>query len=143
MKTLIKIIVILMLLFNGIGAFYGGLSLITDPTGNKLQLPLAYLEHTPFRNYLIPGIILLCVNGFFSFFTLSTIILKNKKAVMYIIAQGILLSGWIIVQIILLQMFYAPLHGTLLVIGILLTVCGFTLKSLILTESMKRPDFRG
>jgi len=127
MKNFIKISVILMLLFNGIGALYGGFSLITDPTGDKLQLPLNYLEPTPFRNYLIPGIVLLLVNGFFSFFTLSTIILKNKRASLYIIAQGILLSGWIIVQIILLQMFYAPLHGTLLAIGILLTICGLIL----------------
>ena len=129
MKTFIKIIVILLLLFNGIGAFYGGLSLITDPTGGKLQLPLSYLEHTPFRNYLVPGIVLLCVNGVFSFFTLSTIILKNKSAFLYVIAQGLLLSGWIIVQIILLQMFYAPLHGTFLAIGILLTICGLVIKT--------------
>jgi hypothetical protein len=129
MKTFIKIIVILMLLFNGIGAFYGGLSLITDPTGNKLQLPQNYLEHTPFRNYLIPGIILLCVNGFFSFLTLLTIMLKYKRADLFVIAQGILLSGWIIVQIILLRIFYAPLHGTLLTIGILLTICGLVMKN--------------
>ena len=116
-----------MLLFNGIGAIYGGWSLITDPTGDKLQLPLNYLEPTPFRNYLVPGIVLLLVNGIFSFFTLSTIILENKRASLYIMAQGILLSGWIIVQIILLQMFYAPLHGTLLAIGILLTICGLIL----------------
>jgi len=127
MKNFIKISVILMLLFNGIGALYGGFSLITDPTGDKLQLPLNYLEPTPFRNYLVPGIVLLLVNGIFSFFTLSTIILKNKRASLYIMAQGILLSGWIIVQIILLQMFYAPLHGTLLAIGILLTICGLIL----------------
>lgn len=102
MKTFIKIIVILMLLFNGIGAFYGGLSLITDPTGSKLQLPLSYLENTPFRDYLIPGIVLLIVNGFFSFFTLLTVFLKSKKVSLFIIAQGVLLSGWIIVQIIIL-----------------------------------------
>jgi hypothetical protein len=129
MKTFIKIIVILMLLFNGIGAFYGGLSLITDPTGNNLQLPQNYLEHTLFRNYLIPGIILLCVNGFFSFLTLLTIMLKYKRADLFVIAQGILLSGWIIVQIILLRIFYAPLHGTLLTIGILLTICGLVMKN--------------
>jgi len=129
MKTSIKIIVIIMLLFNGIGAFYGGLSLITDPTGNKLQIPLSYLEHTPFRNYLIPGIVLLCVNGFFSFLTLLTIILQYKRADLFVIIQGILLSGWIIVQIILLRMFYAPLHGTLLTIGILLTICGLVMKN--------------
>jgi hypothetical protein len=129
MKTIIKVLVILMLLFNGIGAFYGGLSLITDPSGQKLQLSLSYLEHTPFHNYLIPGIVLLIVNGVFSFVTLSTIILKNKRENLFIIAQGALLSGWIIIQIILLQMFYAPLHGTLLSIGILLTTSGLILRS--------------
>lgn len=118
-----------MLLFNGIGAFYGGLSLITDPTGGKLQMPQSYLEHTPFHDYLIPGIVLLCVNGFFSFYTLLTIVLKSKSSDLFIIAQGVLLSGWIIVQIIILQMFYAPLHGTLLAIGILLIICGLLLKT--------------
>jgi len=49
------------------------------------------------------------------------------RAPFFILAQGVLLSGWIIVQMLLLQMFYAPLHGTLLAVGLALTICGYYL----------------
>ena len=114
MKLSVKIIVVVMLLFNGVGAIYGGTSLILDPTGRMIQLPASYLDHTPFRNYLIPGIILLSVNGLFSFITIATILLKLKKAFLFITTQGALLSGWIIVQILLIRTFYTPLHLPLL-----------------------------
>ena len=130
MKIFTRILVALLLLFNGIGALYGSFSLISDPTGAKLQLPLSYLVPTPFNNYLIPGIILLCVNGFFSFLTLAFLLAKHRRAPELVIVQGILLSGWIIVQIILLQMFYIPLHGTFLSVGILLIFCGLYLRKI-------------
>ena len=127
MKIFLKISSIVLLLFNGFGALYGGLSLITDPTGGKLKLPLSYLETTPFNNYLIPGIVLLCVNGIFPFIVLALILFRHQRAPFFILAQGVLLSGWIVVQIFLLQMFYAPLHGTLLAVGAALTICGYYL----------------
>lgn len=128
MKKIVRIIAVLMLLFNGIGALYGGMSLITDPTGDRLKLSGSFLEHTPFDSYLIPGIILFCVNGIFSFVALASVLFKLKKEAIFVLAQGILLSGWIIVQIILIQYFYAPLQGTLLAVGIILTLCGLYLK---------------
>jgi len=128
MRAIVKAISILLLLLNGAGAVYGGYQLITDPSGSKLQMPLSFLEHSPFHTYLIPGIILILVNGIFSFISVSTIFLKTKNYTWFIIAQGILLCGWIIIQLILLQMFYAPLHATFLIIGTCLVVCGWYLK---------------
>ncbi|PAF30432.1 hypothetical protein [Paenibacillus sp. 7516] len=49
--------------FLGIGAIIGGGGLIIDPSGNILQMPNSLLEHSPFRNFLIPGIVLLLVLG--------------------------------------------------------------------------------
>ncbi|MFK0523755.1 hypothetical protein ACINKY_16220 [Paenibacillus illinoisensis] len=49
--------------FLGIGAIVGGGCLIIDPSGNLLQMPDSLLEHSPFRNFLIPGIILMLVLG--------------------------------------------------------------------------------
>lgn len=128
MRSIVKTISILLLLVNGTGAVYGGYQLITDPSGSKLQMPLSFLEHSPFHNYLIPGIILMVVNGISSFITFSAILLKTKNYTWYIIAQGILLCGWIIIQMILLQMFYAPLHATFIIIGACLIGCGWYLK---------------
>ena len=73
MKTFLKISSILLLLFNGTGAFYGGIGLITDPTGVSIKLSVNLLEHTPFNNFLVPGIVLLGVNGIFSYLTIILI----------------------------------------------------------------------
>ncbi len=126
----IRIVTILLLLFNGTGALYGSYHLITDPTGGSLKMPLTYLEKSPFTNYLIPGIVLLLVNGIFSFITIYAVLFRTRNYHWFVVAQGVLLSGWIIVQIIMLQMFYAPLHGTLLATGVILTVCGLVLRKL-------------
>ena len=127
MKTIVKVIAILLLFVNGIGAVYGGFQLITDPSGSKLQMPLSFLEHSPFDDYLIPGIILFIVNGIFSFVAITTIFLETQKYPWFIILQGILLSGWIIIQLLFVRMFYAPLHATFLVIGVCLVGCGLYL----------------
>ena len=50
-------------LFVGVGGVAGGLALVTDPRGTNLGFSLEVLEATPFRDYLIPGIVLLAVNG--------------------------------------------------------------------------------
>ena len=127
-NTIVKIIAILLLCANGIGAVFGGLHLIGDPSGSGLQMPLSFLEHSSFKSYLIPGIILLIVNGILSFVTVATILFKTSKYPLFIIAQGILLTGWIIVQLIMLRVFYAPMHLTFVVMGISLIGCGLYLK---------------
>jgi hypothetical protein len=127
MKTILKVIAILLLFVNGSGAVYGGFQMITDPSGSKLQMPLSFLEFSPFEDYLIPGIILFIVNGIFSFVALATIFLETRKYPWFIILQGILLSGWIIIQLLFVRMFYAPLHATFLVIGVCLVGSGLYL----------------
>ena len=49
--------------FIGLGAVGGGLGLILKPSGAILGLPLELLESSPFSTYLVPGIVLLAVNG--------------------------------------------------------------------------------
>ena len=61
MKILYNILVSLLLVFNGVGALIGGWLLITQPDGSALKLSLDLLKHTPFHNFLIPGIILFVV----------------------------------------------------------------------------------
>jgi hypothetical protein len=127
MKTLVKVICIILLLLNGFGALYGGFQLISDPSGSRLQMPLSYLEHSPFQDYLIPGIVLFIVNGIFSFVAAVAVFLRTPYSHWLVIMQGILLSGWIIMQILFIQFFYAPLHGTFLFLGICLIGCGIFL----------------
>lgn len=48
---------------NGLSGLLGGYMLITDPSGEDLGLNPELLQNLPFRNYLIPGIILFFLIG--------------------------------------------------------------------------------
>lgn len=129
MKTL-RIIAGLLLLFNGTGALFGGWSFIQDPSGNDLKIPIAYLEHSPFKDFLIPGIILFIINGLFSMITLLWTALQWKHYAWLIILQGALLTGWIIIQVIMLREFsyYQGIFGG---VGLALLGIGNTLRKSI------------
>lgn len=47
----------------GIGAVICGALLVIGPDGRNLQMPIDMLKNSPFRSFLIPGIILFLVNG--------------------------------------------------------------------------------
>ena len=47
----------------GVGAVICGTLLIIGPDGRYLQMPIDMLSKSPFRNFLIPGLILFLVNG--------------------------------------------------------------------------------
>jgi len=50
-------------IFIGITAVLGGFGLVSDPTGDKMHIPLELLKSSPFTDYLIPGLVLLIING--------------------------------------------------------------------------------
>ncbi len=126
MKTL-RILACLLLLFNGTGALFGGWSFIQDPTGSDLQIPTTYLEHSPFKDFLIPGIVLFTVNGVLSLVTLVWTLMQWKQYGWLIMIQGAMLVGWIIIQMIMLREInlYHFIFGS---IGIILLWIGWTLK---------------
>lgn len=127
MKAL-RILACLLLLFNGTGALFGGWSFIQDPTGSDLQIPTTYLEHSPFRDFLIPGIVLFTVNGVLSLVTLAWTLLEWKHYAWLIMLQGAMLVGWIIIQMLMIREIYY-LQFIFGGIGIILLWIGRTLKS--------------
>jgi hypothetical protein len=61
-KRLTNVLGILQL-FIGLGAVGGGLGLVLEPSGANLGMPLEMLNYSPLSDFLIPGIVLLIVNG--------------------------------------------------------------------------------
>lgn len=47
----------------GTGAVFGGIALVIDPSGTSVNLPVAILDASPFRDFLIPGLLLFFVLG--------------------------------------------------------------------------------
>ncbi|MES2267545.1 MAG: hypothetical protein V4520_12345 [Bacteroidota bacterium] len=52
-----------LLILLGIGALFGGSVLIISPSGRLLGMPLTLLKHSPFTDFLIPGIVLFILLG--------------------------------------------------------------------------------
>lgn len=122
MKT-IRIITIALLLLIAVNALIAGYLFIIDPSGSRLQIPVSRLQYSPFTNFLIPGIVLFTVNGVFNLVAAIATIIKLKIYPTLIVWQGIVLIGWIVIQVGLLQDFNF-LHFTLGFMGMLLFVFG-------------------
>ena len=133
MKASIRIIAVVILFFNAVSAMFGGLGLIIDPTGEIMQMPIEFLDHTPFIDFLIPGIILFTVNGLFNLFTGILGIKKNKFFPILTLICGIMLIGWLSIQIIFIKGFYAPLHVPYYSVGCALIILGIILRKQIIT----------
>jgi hypothetical protein len=99
--ALIKIL-IACILFQGISGLFGGLGLIIDPTGESLNIPLGWLEGSPFINYLIPGLILFSLLGVFPIYI--TVGLLNQKLIYWYLSLilGIVVLIWIATEIIII-----------------------------------------
>lgn len=94
---------ICLLLFNSIGAFYGGMNLIIHPDGSGIHLDPALLAHTPFPNYFIPGIILVIANGVLSIAVLFSLLLNHPMYYLHVTFEGCILLGWLFIQILLIR----------------------------------------
>ena len=127
MYRIFRVIAIILLLFNAISALFGGWVLISDPSGETLEMPLRFLEHSPFENFLAPGIILFITNGLFSLLFAVMAFLKFMNYSWLVIFQGFILVGWLIIQIIMIRDFYGPLHVLYFSVGILLIATGWIL----------------
>lgn len=121
-----KLLLLILIIFIAITSTSSGILMITDPNGGMLRLPLTLLHGTPFKNFLIPGILLSLVGGV-NLLALFYNIQRHPKRYSWAIAGGSLISGWIIAQLILIQAFYW-LHILYLIIGIFIVLISYQLK---------------
>ena len=107
-----------------------------QPDGSCMQLSLKLLEHSPFTNYLVPGVVLFIANGLLPIIIFVAVIVNYRRYALLVTAQGVILTGWIAVQLILLQT--ANLwHLILGLTGIALIVLGWRLAGIELRHSKK------
>jgi hypothetical protein len=124
MKKKLWITAIVLLIFNGLSAIFGGTGLMADPSGEALKLPIEFLVNTPFKDFMIPGIILFTFNGVLSISIAVLTIIKVKGYPWLVILEGCVLTIWLTVQVIMLRSFYAPLHIPYYLTGLLMIITG-------------------
>jgi hypothetical protein len=82
-------------LLIGLGAVAGGVGLISG----GLKFPLEWLSRSPFTTYLIPGIVLLAVNGIGSLVGGIASFRRYRYAGEIAVALGVFLTLWIVIQV--------------------------------------------
>jgi hypothetical protein len=124
-------VLMFLLLFLAVNALYGGYSLIADPSGGSLGMPVSLLSGSPFVDYFIPGLILFGVLGVFPLLVLVALWFKPSWLLMSrlerIIGEhwawaaafiaGSALTVWIIVQMTILSFWLQPI---LLALGLVI-----------------------
>jgi hypothetical protein len=138
-KTVEVYILILAVTFQAMGALYGGINLINDPSGDSIKLPITLLEGTMFSSYLIPGIILFLLLGFFPLFLIFPLIFKPNWPIInglniyksyhwawtYSLYSSIILIIWINVQMMILGT-GSVMQGTFGLLGIFILITSLT-----------------
>jgi len=134
-RTIDIYILVITLAFLAAGALYGGISLMNDPSGESIKLPITFLEGSIFSNYLIPGVILFLTLGFFPLFLIFPLIFKPRWTIIdklnvyksyhwawtYTLYTAIMLIIWIDVQIMILKT-GSILQGTFGLLGVFILI---------------------
>ena len=123
MKTILFILISIV----GLTATVSGLLMISVPSGAIMGLSVSLLDQTPFSNFLIPGIILAFLVGGINLLAVFFNIQRNANRYNWAIAGGVMITGWIIAQIIFIQTIHW-LHLLYLGMGALIILLAFQLK---------------
>lgn len=114
------------LLFVAIGAIPSGLILVINPDGSSMGLPISMLDNAPFRDFLVPGIILMSFHGILGLLGAIYIYMRKRLSgyTGIFFSSGLLI--WITVQGIMIG-FGHFLQIIYLVIGIIEFILGILL----------------
>jgi len=119
-------VAIVFLAFLGISSIAGAVPLILDPSGGLLRMPSSFLQHSPFRSFLIPGIILMVANGLLSLAILVAVIRKVNGYGRWVAFQGCVIFGWITVEVLMIRLVHWA-HFVYWGVGIVLFVAGLAI----------------
>lgn len=89
-------------IFLGIGALFGGGVFLLAPDGHLLGMTTKTLAGSPFRSYLIPGIILFLFVGVGPLLAAALTVRREALAPFAAVAVGLTLIGWISVEMVVL-----------------------------------------
>jgi hypothetical protein len=99
---IIRIALIVIELFVGLWAVIGGVGLVTGAI-QFLQMPVEYLQGTPFSDYIIPGLLLLIAVGGSFLFAAATILSSRVLGVLASALGGLILIGFEFVEVLIID----------------------------------------
>ena len=90
----------LLQLFIAIGGIASGVGLVLDPSGADMGLNTEVLTHSPFEDYLAPGLTLFFIIGIGNIIGSAASFLRYRYSGELMVFLGGFLALWIILQVI-------------------------------------------
>ena len=88
--------------FIAVGALGGGGMFILGPDGHLMGMPMSVLSHTPFSSFFVPGLVLFTVIGIGPLLAAAVTYRKPALAATAASVVGVVLVGWVTVEMIML-----------------------------------------
>ena len=126
MRTMKSLLFIMVL---GIAAFstVTGLLMITYPDGSALHLSTSLLDGTVFKDFLVPGILLVLTVGSVNLLAVFHLIQKDSFRYNRAMMGGVLVCCWIIGQVIVIGVI-SWFQMILLLAGLMIILVSYQLK---------------
>jgi hypothetical protein len=122
----VRILAVSLLVFVAMSGVVGSIPMLMSPGGEPWGMPQSLLQHSPFHSYLVPGIVLLVANGLVCAWVLRLTLRSRSGYGWWIVLQGAVLLGWLIVECAMLKLVAWPhyIYGT---VALLLVASGIAL----------------
>ena len=111
-------------IFLGLGALFGGGALILAPDGHLLGMPTSLLAGSPFHSFLLPGIVLFTFIGIAPLLAATITIRRQALAPAAAVAVGLALIGWVSVEMVVLAGLGSLAWALYLVLGASIAAIG-------------------
>ncbi|WP_224248144.1 transglutaminase-like domain-containing protein [Hyalangium gracile] len=104
---------------SGVTASWGGVELFGWPEGGApgFTVPLSVLEHTPFRDFFVPGLLLFSGVGIPNLVAGALALRRPRWSEVFAFGAGSSLTVWIVTEMAMLRSFHW-LHGLYLAVGL-------------------------
>jgi hypothetical protein len=112
--------------FLGIGALFGGGAFILGPDGHLLGMPTTLLAGSPFASFLLPGIVLFTLIGIAPLLAAAMTLRRQAFAPIAAVAVGLTLIGWVSVEMVVLAGLGSLAWALYLVLGAGISAIGVT-----------------
>lgn len=110
----------------GFAAVICGASLMVDPDGTGLGMTVELLKNSPFKDFFIPGLALVTVNGILSLIGAYFAFKNRQYAGLVTVFLGAAMITWISFQVYWIG-WESWLQQTFLVVGVVEIVLGFAI----------------